>query len=371
MYSFAGTGVDPAPGASISLDVRAIEDAGLREVLQTPGARYGTWSILDGLLEPTGSGSPFMFKAPLGQAREVKVALSGLFGRFVARAYLEQYLHLSIFAHLGTKRIILDGRRAIEIVRLSKGDLPDWVACASDLSGLTVAEAKGCHDPGGPTHALARAWVQVHRVDVTAKRRKLSVKRIAIATRWGMTQGGPADSHLSVHDPDEDGEAVGPEDKDAAFVGLLRLHIASLLEPLGHGQLADALRGLTRYSLKRRGDENLAMARSLLDSAPVREMEKAEEMGDLVGGIVTRAGPVTDRVLSVTDQETLARLDLRPVYVGIERELIRAAIDSDAQAIRGRLSAKITQDGPARADRAGGWIIPLGSERQVRGHSSD
>ena len=32
----------------------------------------------------------------LGQAREVKVALSGLFGRFVARAYLERYFSLSL-----------------------------------------------------------------------------------------------------------------------------------------------------------------------------------------------------------------------------------------------------------------------------------
>ncbi len=31
-------------------------------------------------------GNAFIFKEPLGQAREVKVALSGLFGRFVARA---------------------------------------------------------------------------------------------------------------------------------------------------------------------------------------------------------------------------------------------------------------------------------------------
>lgn len=38
------------------------------------------------LLTPTGTGTPFIFWEPLGQAREVNVALSGLFGRFVARA---------------------------------------------------------------------------------------------------------------------------------------------------------------------------------------------------------------------------------------------------------------------------------------------
>ena len=39
----------------------------------------------------------------LGQARELKVALSGLFRRFVARTYLERYLDLSISAHLTSR----------------------------------------------------------------------------------------------------------------------------------------------------------------------------------------------------------------------------------------------------------------------------
>jgi hypothetical protein len=148
--SFNPRSKDPAPGPTIELDVAAIEDAGIREVLQTPGAAYGAWSILDALLAPTGPGTPFIFKQPLGQAREVKVALSGLFGRFVAPAYLERYFSLSIFAHLGSRTVYLDRGKRARIKRLFRGDLPDWLACRSDLSSLTVAEANGCHDPGGP-----------------------------------------------------------------------------------------------------------------------------------------------------------------------------------------------------------------------------
>jgi hypothetical protein len=101
LHSFDLPSASPVSGAIVDLEVSEIEDAGIREVLQTPGAAYGAWSILDALLAPTGSGTPFVFREPLGQAREVKVALSGLFGRFVARAYLERYFNLSIFAHLG------------------------------------------------------------------------------------------------------------------------------------------------------------------------------------------------------------------------------------------------------------------------------
>lgn len=107
-HSFDPATASPVAGPTVDLGVSDIEDAGIREVLQTPGAAYGAWSILDALLTPTGTGTPFIFREPLGQAREVKVALSGLFGRFVARAYLERCFDLSIFAHLGNRTIDLD-----------------------------------------------------------------------------------------------------------------------------------------------------------------------------------------------------------------------------------------------------------------------
>ena len=123
--------------------------------------RSGAWSILDALLTPTGAGTPFVFREPLGQAREVKVALSGLFGRFVARAYLERYFNLSIFAHLGSRTIDLDRRRQVKITRLSRGDLPDWIACASDLSSLTVAEARRDMSPTFPCAAACIGYLKL------------------------------------------------------------------------------------------------------------------------------------------------------------------------------------------------------------------
>lgn len=367
-HSFDPPAASPISGATVDLEVSEIEDAGIREVLQTPGAAYGAWSILDALLTPTGAGTPFVFREPLGQSREVKVALSGLFGRFVARAYLERYFNLSIFAHLGNRTIDLDRRRQVKITRLSRGDLPDWIACAADLSSLTVAEAKGCHDVGGPTKALDRAWAQARRIDVTARSRKVTVKRIAIATRWGMATAGPADAHLSVRDPIEEGEPHTQEEKDALFIGMLRLHIANLIKPLGHAELADALRSLTLQSIPRRLQGETQRARSLLDASPVQDVDKASAaMDGLIGGVVTRAGPLTDNGVEPADQEALSRLNLRPVFVGVEHELIRAAIDAEPQAIRSRLADKASPDEFARPDRAGGWIIPLGQERRIIG----
>jgi len=285
----------------------------------------------------------------------------------VARAYLERHFNLSIFAHLGSRIIDLDRRRQVKVKRLSRGDLPDWIACASDLSSLTVAEAKGCHDVGGPAKALDRAWAQARRIDVTADGRKVTVKRVAIATRWGNASAGPSDALISVRDPIDEGDPIDPKDKDALFLGLLRLHIANLIKPLGHVELADSLLRLTHQPFARRLEDDLKRARTLLDEAPVREVDSVPAVGGLVGGIVTRTGPVTNADATPADQEVLARLNLRPVFVGVELDVIRAAVEAEPQLVRSRLVDKKTPDAFARPDRAGGWIIPLGEERHIKG----
>lgn len=340
----------------MALTISEIECAGIKEVLQTPGAAYGGWFALDALLTSTGAGSPFLFEEPLGQSREVKVALSGLFGRFIARAYLERYFHFAIFAHITKRSFLLDGRKNIEMIRTANGDLPDWLACKPQLTSLTVAEAKGSHDPRGPGAAMARAWKQAQRINVKVNGRKVTIKRIAVATRWGAI-AGPADTHISVRDPDQRGEPIKPDDEAALFVGLVRQHIANLLEPLGHPRLALALRDLQSSS-----DSDyrpyLSAARDALASVAVSKLLNGGAHGEFVGGIVTRGGPMSNSSLSELDQSTLRRLDLRPVFVGLERKLIHAAIDGD-RAVWQQLLADRPID-------AAGTIVQLGEGVHIR-----
>ena len=366
-YSFEPVHASPVKGSTVELTTEDIEHAGIWEVLQTPGATFGSWSLLDALLEPTGPGTLFVFKEPLGQAREVKVALSGLFGRFVARAYLERYFGLSVFVHIARGSIVLDRRRRVRVVKLSRGDLPDWLAATDKLAALTVAEAKGCHDAAGPSKALGRAWVQANRIEVRAGRRRLTVKRIAIATRWGAKVGGASIPMLSVRDPEDPGDATS-NDENAAFIGLLRIHIANLIGPLGHIELAQSLRALAAGPTEMSEKESIARARSVLDAASVREVVgTAGGIGidGLIGGYVNRAGPLATSAVSVADQETLARLGLRPVFVGVERSMIQAAIDGHIKEVRQRVPKQSEHGQGARRDRAGGWIVPLGEDIKV------
>lgn len=327
-------------GPKVKLSIEEIEAAGVREVLQTPGAALGSWSLLDALLAKC---DKFRFVEPLGQAREVKVALSGLFGRFVARAYLERYLGLHYFAHLGGAEMDLGGRLRVRVVRRPgrEGDLPDWVACAGDLTKLTIAEAKGSHAYSGPGSAITQARKQINRVDVFGGRGPIDVKRVAVATRWGVLKDGPSEPWISVHDPEDKGEDYTEEEADAGLLGVVRLHMGNLLGRLGHVELAGEMRALAQARIVTQ--EAAAIDRGLRLVGPAGESgnrlrdEGAEAIGNaVVGGVVTRAGALDDRVATNTDVNVLARLDLRPVFVGVTAGAVRAAIEGDTEFFRER-----------------------------------
>lgn len=365
-YKFDPAACCPIKGKTAELSVQEIENAGLLEVLQTPGASLGSWAFLDALLDQTGPGTPFTFKEPLGQAREVKVALSGLFGRFVARAYLERYFDLSVFAHLGLRNFRLDGRQRISIKRKRgrRGDLPDWLATDASLSKLFIAEAKGCHDKSGADQALGRAWAQADRIDVISGGRKAPVKRIAIATRWGVASGGPNVPIMAVRDPDETGD-MRRDEMDAALIGIARLHTADLLKGVGYKGLADKFRELNLSQTGSLFHDAQQQALALLEAADVHaptEVQAAGPTDPLVGGWVTPAGLANDRHLSASDRQVLERLDLRPVFVGVERRLLRGLVTGDLELIRSSARARVPA-GTARTNGAGVWMLrPTGQD---------
>jgi hypothetical protein len=328
----------PTPG-DVELTVQEIEAAGIEEILQRSGAKIGSWSLLDALLEP--GDSRFRFREPLGAAREVKVAASGLFGRFVARAYLSRYFKLAFFENLGTKYVVLNKARRLEIRRKrgKRGDLPDWVACSGSLNNITVAEAKGCHDKDGPKNTMNRAWEQASRVDVIDGGRRLTVKRIAIATRWGSKIGGSYDPIIAVRDPQDEGDPEADKFAEHGGVGLARLHIANLLEPLGYPELAQSIRGMTTGRQMGKSTPALVSTRKLLTDARTREVRdgseaNAPEIGPLIGAFMTRAGPISQDDISSGEIETLRLYGLQPMFVGIEREVIDAVIGGNPEQIQ-------------------------------------
>ena len=145
--------------------------------------------------------------------------------------------------------------------------MPDGGACAGDLNKLTVAEAKGSHAWSGPAGAITQARKQVNRVGVHGGGGKIAVKRVAVATRWGMLKDGPPEPWISVHDPDEDGEDYTKEHADAAVLGVARLHMGNLLGPLSHRELAGEIRGVAQAQTAAQEAAAAARVRRLLEAA--------------------------------------------------------------------------------------------------------
>jgi hypothetical protein len=357
-------------GASADLTTREIEDAGLKEILQTPGAALGNWSLLDALLEP--GSADFVFREPLGQARELKTALSGLFGRFVARAYATRHLQYSYYQHIYRPPMRLSGPARGEVRRVvgNRGDLPDWAAW-SGVHGLAIIEAKGCHDAKGPQAALERAYKQAERAEITIGGRQAPFKRYAIATRWGFATPSATVPRLAVKDPEVTGDGVTPEEVHALGLGIVRRHCASLLGRLGYQELASALIQLASTPFRNRQAQALANARAALDHAPTRRVDTSDVIGpsdDLVGGFITRNGLLSGIELSIPDQQTLARLQMGPTFVGIERHTIKFAIDGMAEDLMKEQAAAALswshggRSGPSN-DGAGGWVIRLEQDR--------
>jgi hypothetical protein len=172
---------------------------------------------------------------------------------------------------------------------------------------------------------------------------------------------------MAVEDPDEEGDAT-EEDVDAAFVGIARLHAANLLASLGQVQLSAALRDAASLNFVGQTADALSLARRTLDAASTAkvsgESTRDEVKDDLVGGYVTRAGPLADAPTPV-DQETLQRLALRPLFVGIERKVLEALVAGDVDTLRAAAVHERTSVDSARPDRAGTWVIELGRSTTV------
>ncbi|USU06602.1 hypothetical protein NF699_08080 [Sphingomonadaceae bacterium OTU29LAMAA1] len=361
LFSHRFTPASASPlGTSVDLTVQEVEDAGLREVLQTPGVALGNWGLLSALLHP--GSSHFLFHAPLGQAREVKTAVSGLFGRFVARAYATRYLRYSHFVHITKPPMMLSGamngllRRT---PRFPSGDLPDWVTWGAG-AGLGIVEAKGCHDQGSPAAALERARKQALRAEITVGGRPATFKRFAIATRWGYATPTRTQPMLWVHDPVAEG-GESPEAAAALALGVARYHAARLLAPLGYQELADQLLGLARDPLPASRNRRQRRGREVLAEAPVFEMDDVEGAAGeaLLGAVVVRGSKLAPADLSPSDRETLERLDLNPTFVGIDRQEVKRLIEGETTPPAPPTDAQRVLVGD---DGAGGRVVRLGRD---------
>lgn len=366
-YRFEDAHGRPVHTGLITLDPLEIENAGIFEMLQAPGnisAKLGTWGLLGGLLDP--AVTTFSFLEPLGHAREVKTAMSGILGRFVARAYATRYLGLTIFNHITHNGMVLSGMASGTVVKNAAGDLPDWVAVGPRVP-MAIVEAKGDHDTRGPSARLRGAFEQAGRVDIYVGARRAPLKRYAIATRWGFTTSTIQRPKLWVRDPEEDGEMT-KEEGVSLQVGMARQHYASMLAPLGYGELAKALVDLAHASNAELEELGRADALARIAGLARSSIEGKTDIpdGELVGGYVSRAGPMGRTSLQADELALLKELDLRPTFVGVEIGALKNAIMGIPLEYSPLEKVAIGIEGSRGRDGAGGWVIRPDDDTQIR-----
>lgn len=149
----------------IELTTDEIADAAIREIVQLSLSATPFDLFLEQLLVPNDTW--FRWIGQLGHIRETKTALSGLFGRFIARAYLTRYFGFAYFEPVQSDTQSLAGWPSFTVKRKADGDLPDWViASHAGANSIAIAEAKGSHNIAGPNSPLESARKQVNRIDV-------------------------------------------------------------------------------------------------------------------------------------------------------------------------------------------------------------
>jgi hypothetical protein len=238
-YTPAGQGTagkDPLP-----LTTTEIADAAIREIVQIALSSAPFDVFLDQLLVP---GDPsFRWIAQLGQIRETRTALSGLFGRFVARAYLTRYCHYRYFEPIRSNLQPLNGWPHYTVQKNATGDLPDWITSTTRAANtFAIAEAKGSHNASGPMPSLSAAMAQARRIDIMAGGNKLKVKRYAIATRWAVQgHSGLHHPYLWVDDPEEGEVEPSPKDLMQIRRSIALGHYAAFADGFGLPETAEAI----------------------------------------------------------------------------------------------------------------------------------
>lgn len=131
------------------------------------------------------------WRGDLAESAELRRAYSGLYGRFTARALLKEHLGLSRFLSLKRNGISVAG--AVDVVRLTRGDIPDWLAWDDRKSTYVLCEAKGSLTAtdflaNGTPKCVREGKKQFDRVSTLEAGVLVLPDRWVAATRWATDQ---------------------------------------------------------------------------------------------------------------------------------------------------------------------------------------
>ena len=300
---------------NLEIDLLELSAAAAKETLLTGVHMRGWLMLFNEVLVPKDKWLRWQ-DGGLGVGRELKRSFSNIFGRFLARYYLQKEENVLNLLPIEGDDFLFSPNMRIRKRSKVKGDMPDWIGWTPQ--GLVVAEAKGSHDPGNwgnqidssprrpPT--VKTASDQVAKVEILRKINKSSseqsiqFKSWVVASRWA-TKDNNLDPWLFTIDPDSPGVELEPREFRAAVSSLQQTLNRKLVEAMGfacddyHNSIF-----LPDIEHLERGIHALAGPMGFI---PVRQSSELVALRTFFRGIPLSLVSLSERVLSV-DMEVYA-----------------------------------------------------------------
>ncbi len=242
-------------GPRVDVDLHTLARAASLELSQNAAPLLGLATLIEDLLVPGDTSFTWRGRGP-GLGREVRRAISGLLGRFMARWFAHQHLHVAACIAIDSDDVALPGTtpRRLRATRIpgTKGDLPDWVwvGTVGRRPPAGLLEAKGTYFRNKMNATMQGAAGQLGRMrierDSGSGWRRIRSKGWAVGSGWcadDPINAGFGRPLLRLDDPDDDGEEVDEGEAAALRAGMVRLQLAQSLFGLGLPGIAAALRG--------------------------------------------------------------------------------------------------------------------------------
>ncbi len=261
-----------------SFDLGVVGAVAMKELIQTCRSASPMTALIRGLLAGT-AGQPLIWRdSGPGMGWEMRTAWSGLFGRFFARAYLEQEGYTWFHPIQRSYDLVTDD---LAVFRIGPGEIADWI-CAKDATTaaageLIIVEAKGRHREGHDIlqklpRSLRNALDQIKNTlvwyrDKAGIMKPKTVKGYAILTKWtNENKGNKTKAILRVVDPKTSGYEFDEKQLTGAIGGVARAHVSSFLLGLGFEELAQVTSPAAKGFNKDEATHILMEARHIIES---------------------------------------------------------------------------------------------------------
>lgn len=175
------------------------------------------------------------WQGDLAESSELRRTYSGLYGRFFARALLQQ--HLGFTSFLSLQRNGLKVGSAVKVERISAGDIPDWIAWSPTHQRHVLAEAKGSLTAkdfltAGTPNCIKEGKTQFSRIRFLVNGVEHHPLRWVAASRWA-TETRPGEPATALWDPPVPDQSFTPEEADRHQAAMHRAWLDSIAPGFG------------------------------------------------------------------------------------------------------------------------------------------